>query len=173
MSVAGSYLRKLEYNKYTETYKKWRAQYDVNYFKDAVNLRIIPFLQYNGYVLGIEIPRFIKRLEAYCWAHEWTVNYAPNKKISYGEQFHFGTEDDYDWFRETIDTVKWEKLFTVIQEPGLFDYSPGGTAQRMDFCKFAWLQMDINNSKAHKVFTRIMDNYADDDTEAPVDRVED
>ena len=43
----------------------------------------------------------------------------------------------------------------------------------MDFCKFIWIQIDINNSKAHRVFMKIIDNYADDDSEAPVDRVED
>jgi hypothetical protein len=64
-------------------------------------------------------------------------------------------------------------LFKAIEEPGLFDYSSSGTGQRMDFCKFIWIQIDINNSKAHRVFMKIIDNYADDDSEAPVDRVED
>jgi len=153
-------------SRYENMYKQWRKEYDVHYFRECVYTHIQPFLHKHGYTIGVDLESLSKRLEAYCWAHEWVSNHDIYKTISYKEQIHNGTDDDYDWFSETIDTCSWEYLFNKITKPGIFDSSRAGSYQKIDFPLFMWRQLNLEHSKTYNKYATMRDLYLNDEYES-------
>ena len=162
MSVATSFIKRMKTTFYVNTYKEWREQYDLYYFNNLIKDYIVPFLASHGYILNNSLIT-TKRIEAYLWAHTWTQKYESQKEVTYGPTEHNGSEDDYHWFLEIIDTFAWSTIFDSIEENGIFDDSFEGQMQRSDFSLFIWKQINLENSKSYIKTSSMRECYKDDD----------
>ena len=164
ITVADKYITQKKYKEVQNLYKEWRSGIPDGFFKRFIKEGIEPFLRGYGYTMNISY----SQIEQFC--KEWAFAHVQIQQKS-GEDlhrtflkiYHYGGEEEYDWFSFTIPSDDWSDFTSKWSYPEFLDDSDAGYAQRMDLPLFVWRIIDLESSKRHHKWLEFNNDNDDGD----------
>ena len=156
---ARGYLQSLETNGRQELYKEWITGLPYRWIDNFVEYGLIPFLNKRGYTVGRDIPTCIAYCKEWAFCHILLSRYGSRyKKRVFDTCFHYGGNDEYEWYQHSISVEEWFQLCSNWANTDFLDSSDPGQSQVYDLSTFVWNMIDLENSATHTKWLHHMDN---------------
>lgn len=145
--------------------QSWLASLPDRVFETFLTKYLDPFVRSKGYCLGLSLRDQVRFLRSWAFSHveaRHTTSTMRTPEVSILYCHHWGGEEEFDWFCQTITTDDWQEFCSQFAWPEFLDESDAGLAQRDDLFRLVWNMIDLDNSKQHLYW---LDNVWDDEEE--------
>ncbi len=143
----------------------WLASLPDGVIERFITRHLEPFIESKGYCLGLSLRDKVRFIRSWAFSHVEATHtpsflHTPEVTILYCN--HYGGEEEYDWYCQTISTDDWQTFCEQFHWPELLDDSDAGIKQRADLFRLVWHMIDLDNSKQHLYW---LDNVYEEEEE--------
>lgn len=129
---------------------EWSMGLPDGWITEYITLGVIPLLKSKGYAVRYTPDDCVKHFRQWAFAHVWhTRRWRERLYMNYMVP-EAGSQEDIDYFRVKVDSSDLEELMDGWTSSELFDDTPAGQSQRLDFEQFLWHILDLEKSKTHR-----------------------
>ena len=136
---------------------RWYSRFPNGHITRFVRESLLPYLQSCGYKCKIPFQQIVKGVYHWAWCVMRIVTADYGKYIHYKEPSHSGSDEDFIWFCQKVETETYTKMLYNWQFRQFFDESEIGQRQHYEFISFLWSIVDLEGSKGHDVIRQIVE----------------
>ncbi len=161
--IIGDVLRKKKKEEAESRRLRWYNRFPKGHVTQFVRDGLLPYLQSCGYKCKIPFEKLVKSIYNWAWCVMRVVTSEYGKYIHYKEPSHNGSDEDFIWFCQQVETETYTKMLYDWQFRQFFDESPIGQRQHYEFISFLWSIVDLDGSKGHEVARQILEEEIDEE----------